>query len=367
MPSTKRTPTLADWILEERRPPFARPLIAEFSSLQARLRKADRFVLDTDASTRVGEVLRDIPELLVEQLQFARAPFDLCWVEYDFEAIFRVLNPERYDPADKTADQLIGILIDHDRITTTSRTIGGDLTILPWVYHLNTEWPVDDQLRFCEIARTSRMGIDQWLWGSVSNHFREIGRLDLLRSLRDVSMVQLLFSIDDARVRRHLGLSTSTQRLMTHTTGDLKNHVAVLLMLNQPSLTKYIDVPRGRGWLGNRPGPYLAHRTVTVSLDAGPKLRAMARGDGLGQGRRRHDVRGCWCHDKRARNKAWDHSCIHDWRPATIDWELLAHTDPHTCEHWLCLACQGKRWWRVKHERGDLALGRVTHEYRVRP
>lgn len=54
-------------------------------ALQARVRRAERLVFDTQAIVRVGQVIHDIPELLIEQIQFARAPFDLCWIEFPWK------------------------------------------------------------------------------------------------------------------------------------------------------------------------------------------------------------------------------------------------------------------------------------------
>jgi hypothetical protein len=65
-------------------------------ALQARIRRAERLVFDKEASMRVGEVIRDIPELLIEQIQFARAPFDLCWIEFQSEVLWQAIaGPSR--------------------------------------------------------------------------------------------------------------------------------------------------------------------------------------------------------------------------------------------------------------------------------
>jgi hypothetical protein len=60
--------------------------------------------------------------------------------------------------------------------------------------------------------------------------------------------------------------------------------------------------------------------------------------------KRLHDVRGHFCHDKRARQTG-EQWCGHDW----VEYEPL---------RWKCERCGGKRWWRNEHQRGDVEKGR---------
>src|SRR6185369_11537864 len=130
---------------------------------QRQIRLAEKFVFDKDASTRVATVLRDVPELLVEQIQFARPPFDLCWIEYDVEVIFEMLNPNHPWASDRTRDVRIGLLIEHHRVFVVSEGADGKFGLMPMVYHLNTKWPVEEQLAFADQLQVSRLGIDYWL------------------------------------------------------------------------------------------------------------------------------------------------------------------------------------------------------------
>src|SRR4051812_47582333 len=93
----KRNPTLADlFITHAENNKVLEHMLAKRQFTKAVKRKvqlAEKFIFDREASERVGTVLRDVPELLVEQIQFARPPFDLCWIEYDSDIIFEILNP----------------------------------------------------------------------------------------------------------------------------------------------------------------------------------------------------------------------------------------------------------------------------------
>ena len=335
-------------------------------SMQSRIRRAEKLVFDTDASTRVGEVLRDIPELLAEQIQFARPPFDQTWIEYNALALWHVIAPlggdVRYSEDDMSYDTKVGLLIEHNRVTVVPEAADGDIGVLGFIYHLNTEWPLSDQLDFCQKTGLSRAGIDQWLWGSVWNKFRDAGRGDYIRSLREICRVEIWFPPGRALTPKSLAPA------IRGSTGDFKNTIALLLLLNQPSATRYIRVPAIRGWVGNKPRPFMAHTNVQVSLDAIKHTVLLGQGIGTGELRRRHRVRGHYCHDETARDYMRIAGCIHQWEACDENWEPMGQhsafvLDP---EHWRCVVCGGKRWWRAQHERGDASKGFVDHPtYRV--
>jgi len=326
---------------------------------QQKLRLAEKFVFDEEASHRVGLVLRDVPELLVEQIQFARPPFDLCWIEYALDPIMKLLNPDRYDPTDQTRDKKIGVLIEHNRILSASLTHSSLIAVLPFIYHLNTEWRLEDQLRFCEKMKISRMQIDQWLWGSISDKFSREGKKEHLRALRNTNMAETMFT-SELSVEQAISVLKGTM-------GDFKNHIAALLLLNRPTLTQYARVPNTRGWIRHKPRFFMAYNTVRMALDPVPVIRKLSEGHGEGELRRRHRVRGHYCHNDAARKALLHHTCVHEWQPANDEWEPVKADVGDDIEHWICLSnCGGRRWWREQHERGSAAVGYVDHtQYEV--
>jgi len=154
-------------------------------------------------------------------------------------------------------------------------------------------------------------------------------------------------------------------RIINGTVGDFKNHVAMLLMLNQPALTQYVRMPTVRGWIKSKPRPYMKHNTVRVALDPVSKVRVLSDNPGSGELRRRHRVRGHYCHNEVARQASFRHTCIHEWQPANNKWELLKVSVGDDVENWVCSHCSGHRWWREQHERGDAGKGFVMHDYKV--
>jgi hypothetical protein len=351
-----RTPILADHLIAANTIKSLSPK-TDWRALQARIRRCERLVFNDESSERVGQVLRDIPELLIEQVQFARAPFDLCWIEYQAEVLVKTLSPHSADSGDLTRDKTVGLLIDHNRVNVFSSTFNGTLCMMPFAYHINTEWPLEDQLRFCETNGISGEELDNWLWGSAANHFIKSDQRDRLRILRDTTMVDVLVQPNNRQ---------ATIRMFNGTQGDFKNVIALLLMLNQPRVTQYADVEkRGRGWIGNKPNKsFLEHRTIKVSLDAKARLVAHSQ-SGEGELRRRHKVMGHYCHDATARDYARIAGCVHNWSSMNQTWEPWPNAPLDECDHWRCDTCGGKRWWRNAHERGSEKSGFIEHDYAV--
>lgn len=364
----KRQPTLADLLLA--RKPHQIEHVYEHAkmvpALQARVRIAEKFVFDETASRRVGEIIRDIPELIVEQIQFARAPFEVTWLEYQSHIIWQTLTPGGTPEID--GDKKVGLLIDHNRVNIFSYapgvTDGEPLGLMPFAYHLNTEWPLDEQLKLADLLQTSRMGIDFWLWGSVADKFMRSGKADYLRILRDTNMIVPLLPHnfpDHSETQKQ-----AAQRILNGCSGDFRNVVALLLLLNQPSMTQYrTTLPHTRRFIGNKLSVLMKHRTITVSLDAKPRVIELSQGLGDGETRARHKVRGHYCQDKMARDYERIAGCIHDWRECYDDWTPMTDASNMEVNHWFCGICEGKRWFRKEHERGDINKGYITHDYKV--
>jgi len=344
-----REPTMADRFVAAKLsfPDIHRTV--QYTQHKARL--AEKFVFDKEASARVATVLRDVPELLVEQIQFARPPFDLCWIEYDTNAIFDILNPDYPGVLDPTRDAHLGLLIEHHRIIVVCEDMHGRFGFMPIVYHLNTRWKLEEQLAFAGQLGTSRLGIDYWLWGAAAPKLLANGKQEYLQALRATNRAEMLLPVPPDKAAAVYG----------GTIGDFKNHIAILLMLNQPALTKYVEVPRGRGWISHRPKPYMTHRTVHVALDPVPLVRQFSHGVGEGGVRRRHPVRGHYCTNLRARSGG----CIHQWQAAGEEWTPVAVAVGDDPQRWVCSVCQGRRWWRADHARGDAGIGWVNHTYKV--
>jgi hypothetical protein len=139
-------------------------------------------------------------------------------------------------------------------------------------------------------------------------------------------------------------------KIVMQSGGDLRNIIAILLFLNRTREIQVVDaVPHARGMIKNKASTYLSYNKITIKLNPGPLIKKLVPGEGTW--RKLHDVRGHFCHDKRAREAGhlW---CSHEW----IEFEPLK---------WSCERCNGKRWWRNEHKRGHDEKGIVISEYEV--
>lgn len=340
-------------MLQPMRPKDQLVTVQVAEQIQYRIKtSARRFVFDTEASQRFAEVVRDVPDLLVREEQFARAPFDVTWLEIDFIKVTEVLRGAAV--AAETPDSEIGFLVDHGTVYTVvggAGDLGPKLNVVPFIYDLHTEWSVEDQLDFCSKVGTSRGQLDATFWGSTFNKIDE----DTRRSLRGRHAMRI------APMHPHLEERLKKEKILSdmyyQTVGDLRNVITALLLLNRPSLTVYKhEVPHHRTFVRGKLRPYLAHTVISIPLDPRPTLRLVGTPMGDAVPRRRHEVRGHYCHDEKGRGRG----CVHLWEV-----DLHPDDDPLDPDHWRCKRCEGKRWWRSSHERGSALLGFNKHDYNV--
>jgi hypothetical protein len=370
----KRGPTLADRFMAHRVPGHARLIHPKtYDMIQRAMRAAHRFVFDEAAAERIAQVVRDIPHLLVREHAFARPPFEVTWIEWPSWVYWKVLRdakPERYDQTGwygnlNTADHTIGYLIDHNRINTIC---GGtvdkpisDPQITPMQYHLRTEWDIDEQLEFARVCGCGRMTLDMLMWGSTYDELSEDERR-VLRASNVMEQTPLNPAHPGhARLTSDGGMAGPARG----TVGDFRTIIAILLMLNRPSLTSYRNVlPNSHGFIRGKLRPFMSHTTVTIAIDPVPTLRLIGTPAGDREPRRRHEVRGHYCHNKVARDYARIAGCIHNFEPnrGPPKWLPWPNAGPDDPDNWVCSECGGKRWWRPEHERGDASVGYVMHD-----
>ena len=353
------------------------PTAAGYRSVQRKVKDARRFVFDDDAMRRIAHVCKTIPEFLLENSQFARSPFDDApvWIEHEVAAYYEAMVGRA---PDDLADKAAGFLIDGGTVYVVASGGGRPAALMPFTYELNTPWPVQDQIDFAEMCQTSRMQLDNFMWGSILSTYStgNAGRdMDFRRGLRDRHSCRMVpwhnHVTDDLlgegrgpKTRERLrtdGIRFVMSQLVTLGAGDMRTIVALLLFLNRPKITRFrYDIPGRRGFVGNKLRPFLSHRVVTVDLD-GVNVVNQLHHDSLpdSAARRRHEVRGHWAHDEVKRRGDAMPGHVHDWRP---DLDYLNPDGSPDDRHWQCAHCSGSRWWRRDHVRGSAAVGFVQHD-----
>ncbi len=354
MAEDKRKPTLADSFIANNNSWIVRP--NTFKQIKDKMRLVHSpFVLDTAGSVRYGEIVRDIPDLIIREQKFARAPYDVTWIEFDFKNFWETVNERS---ADSSSDRRLGFLIDHD----TAYVISDGGEIMPVAYDLHHPWEVEDQLRFADIAGVSRAQLDIFFWGSSYNKLSP----EQQRELRNHHTARAL-PIHDKLMNNQKDVLSS---VIGESYADMRNIIGILLLLNRPSLTEYIrDVPRGKGFHKGKLRQYMAHTVVTIHIDAKPTLRLVGTKADDDVEKRRHEVRRTWCHDEVYR-KGTKNGCVHTWipHPKYLNDEQRVHLNDREeieRDNWLCSQCGGHRWHRDPHMRGNSLKGFVNKGYRI--
>jgi hypothetical protein len=356
----KRLPTLADRFLATAHGSLATNYLQRpyFEGLHRKVRAAHKFVFDEAAATRIAHVVRDVPELILREHEFARAPFDLTWIEYPHWKFWREVGNDPLNQ-DATADHTIGYLIDGNMVSVvTGGTVGDpNMAPLPQIFHyyLNTEWPPAVMDEFIQHGGGTIRGLDAYLWGTLK-HMDEETRANL----RNRYMVALAPIRHDHRANQTRGLLDSSFK---GSIGETRNIVTMLLMLNRPTLTRHVgSPPTVRGFIKGKVAPFMNHTRVTIDIDAVPTMRLLGTPSGEGVPRRLHEVRGHFCHNAEAHEYARIAGCQHEWVACDDLWTPMAATRISDANHWVCDVCGGKRWWKHEHERGDRRRGSVIHD-----
>jgi hypothetical protein len=147
--------------------------------------------------------------------------------------------------------------------------------------------------------------------------------------------------------------SEAISGLMVEWAGVLRRVWALLATLDHLPLT-FGQVRQSKGFLARgRIRKYLSHNTITLNVPGKVDTRVIARKAIAAAHRKRHEVRGHWRDDWR--NPPSKHCNPHLW--ANLD----ENADVIRCD-----TCGGRQFYIHKHERGDAALGYVTHSYLVK-
>jgi hypothetical protein len=378
----KRRPTLADRFIARRWSDWERAVHPKtIAQLQKSARDARRFVLDEAATLRLAEIIDSIPELLIREHQFARAPYDLTWVEFPSHVLWSYMHeqhPAAYEGLGRfgdpeASDHTLGYLIDHERVNVICGGTVADPDTLPQImplqYRLHTPMEDAEQTEFRRLSgMTSEWHLNAFLWGStytrLSPEERAVATDRNSVGLLPLNPLHPLYP-------RYSGDGEWCDAVRG-SIGELRNIIAVLLVLNRPSLTKYIrSNEMTRGFHKGKLMPYLSHTVVTIDLDARPTLKLIGTPAGDAEPKRRGEVRGHYKHDETARDFSRIAGCIHEYQPThgpDDDWAPWPDAppgvpgDPGCVRNWVCAACGGKRWWRRETGRGDAAKGFVVHD-----
>ena len=380
----KRKPLLADEFLH-RKPVtdlFNRAEMRRFDAMRDHLREAKLFVLDEQAAGYAAEFIRDHPAAIAHDQEFAIPPFPRMYVELPYSKFLRTVNKANELLLDsKYDDTEVGYFFDGPTVYVLSRMRDDPPTdaasmVMPICYRLNKPFTLKEELAVCDDLGISRIGIDLLYWGSsypltldseaAANDIKNITHPERVlkphtKILWEMSALREHHSFEpwyatDVVTRRDM-----LAPLIKSAAGDLRNIIAMVLFLNRTSEVRFDDtMPPHKGWIGPRPAMFLKHNIVRVKLD--PKQRFIKTYGGHGAWRRRHDVKGHYCHDKVARAQGTGHNMI-PWIPTSSTHE--PQWVEYDVNRWRCMVCGGRRWHRHACSRGSKDKGSVVKTYEV--
>jgi hypothetical protein len=332
------------------------------------VRSARPFVVTERAAERVREAMATYPELIAENSAFAIPPFQTMWIEFPSRTMLRHhrlsgitddadlarqgLLPIpglglKHPIDDPTTDLHVGYLIGANTVIVFAEGEELKPTVLPFSYRLHRPMPLDEQEEAVKWFGATQNALDPFLWGHTL-----CPTLD--RKHQRMLANQHTFLVSEALLHRPAS-EVARSQIMRGSAGELRNILAILLMVNQPAnVIRTREVPRTHGLVKGRRVSYWGHSLIDINLDATTRVNVLARPKGASNFHMPwHEVRGHFVHrNARGSNHA------HEW---------LA--DPDRERRWRCGAegCKALRTWREYPEgHGSANVGYVDQVRRVR-
>jgi hypothetical protein len=333
---TKIVPLLADLLLEPAANSSKTIEPRKFQGLQQVLRKAEKFVLSDEAAIRVGQAIKAYPEMVIDHAQFAIPPFETCWIEYNGPRLVGQLTSEASASA---ADKTVGYLFHDGVVYVGVESFDKTFAFTGIAYHLNSDNSFHKEHEFAE-----KLGINRGKFNEFYMGVAQSARIpeEKLRKFREEHWVEWILTPE---VTKQIRGTSSGFEVIYGCAGELRNIVGILLMLNQPSNVTYVGEksPNRRILTSKGTKVRASHSVIEINLNHAPLTILLGKPSGIRGSVIQHKVRGTFAHHN------LDRSCEHYWEAE----------DAH---HFTCANCEGKRWWRKAHQRGDASKGTNIQE-----
>lgn len=293
-----------------------------------------QFIFDEEASRTVGRFIRHCPDFLVENAEFARPPYNPCYIEVDIDSMYQEVRSSDYFQG-KTLDYRVGFLIIDNCVFTV----------------VNEKEQVQPFL--------GMFGV--YFKDGAAPFYHDIPLL-ADPELEEIQLLGTTFHSVNAKQRRYFrskfGVFHTSRVLSEHMTmehlrgnqGEARTFAAVLLMLYNKRNVTITERPAERRLSRGKLRTYMAYSVVQISLTAPVELRRAFHTGERGP-TRRHEVRTHYAHLK------IQPRCEHQW----------IRNEYADNEQWECAKCHGLRYLRREHLRGDATKGFVNKRYEVKP
>jgi hypothetical protein len=319
------------------------------------LHQAKKFIFDSSASEYIGALLKKAQMEVLSQHDWARPPFETTWIEMDHHAYWERGLGNKTDYTIGPPDNTVGYLIHRGTATAFTHAPGGQKTrevgCSPFQYQLHTPISFEEEMA---IAKRFGVAVPQYrqalLGGIIDSSGAYTPPLDWWNSLAGQVVRSHKMFINPVLVGTMDNFTPEERfRGLAAGAGDLKLILTLLLMVTRPRKTFNIgEVGPKRMLYKGHNLVRRAHSVVTMRLAKEAALHHAVTHEFTSQHRQMHDVRGHWAETR--------HGALcqeHSWEPIDLN-------------HFYCLHCNAKRWWRKAHTRGELRLGDKTTDYVVK-
>lgn len=358
---------IIDEALRNNDPPMLDP-VARKRAYESLVR-AKRYHLSDEASYTAGHVAGSIPELILQNHQFAIPPYRNMYIEYNVERFtqgLRDANPntklssedDRIGEIDITTGYLISAMDTSDtpdyRVWVVANTKSYPAFFAMLGVGFNPLLPMRRTMFFGDQVKPSK---GEWLrlallLGTGINH---LPSEDVRRNILTHWDMHLQF---DMKSR------TLNWDILKHSAGEGRNVMTLLLLLNMPKRITYTSVAASRGMYRNKIMPYAAHSVIHLDLN-NPRTyaRYLIPHGGTHATPRRHEVAGHYYHKPGWARERCTQPQGHEW-PAVPNNIEFSHQENYT-PRWVCPVCGARRKWVTEYERGDASKGMTDQEYEV--
>jgi hypothetical protein len=311
------------------------PNVAKY--MKAHAHRARCYVFDRDASFKLGRFIRECPDVIADQVEFAIEPYPVTYVEMEVSALKEGIGRTEV-PAAPTDDFKLGYFSSEGRTAIMINNKVYQDTVVGVAGFSNR----DADLRNALYAKASN-----------PDFLKEREHIQLLGStFNDLSLAQRN-KITDVIGGTYIGVpeldgqGDLVANLLHAHQGDARNYIAALLLLQQKKAIALTEKPAHRTMYRGKSRPFMAHNVVTITLDSPVQIRK-AMSSGSGETRRAHEVPAHYAHRHGTRN------CEHTWQKREDEEN-----------HWDCTKCGRFRYMRRHHMRGDASKGFVKKSYNV--
>lgn len=291
--------------------------------------QARSFIFDEAASRRIGEFIRDCPDILVDQMQFARLPYDVTYIEVDIHALYEAVGRRRSSQLYADPDHRIGFLSHEGNVYTLCNTRG------------------QPQGRLTPMGATDREYAIRQPTANISHPAAMLG--STWYDLNDAQKEAFAQRFTTAYYGPTENIEEILKIMIPAAMGEVRVYLAALLFLFNRRRLTVVDRPYQRKLVKGKQRVYMAHSTVTIDIAGWLELKREFENLQKRTSPRRHEVRAHY------RHRYMIPGCEHKWQ----------RVEEAENEQWRCTCCTGLRYLCRDHLRGDAGEGFVTKTYNV--